>query len=1026
MSVTEPLQTLHNHRALLLACEALGWFHMTGKAHPDFLRGHGGLDNSYEFKAWFSALNPDLDVQLGWLSSAAFSRSSWPSSLTSFWRDFDAGRSRESVVGLLQAAHAMASGIEKNHPKATSGYLGQDVTHMWRVSPFGHPERNLLAAPPAGLQSGGFEAVFEEVSRVLGELSQLQGSSCADTESWARWRENAIGDDSLIRRAFLDTLAETRVPNNDVTLWDQSYVAAALFKSGVAGAILAGNNDWTGLKGNTQWRVLTVGVGTDHNEARAVRIGDWTGARAEIDRFFDGVCRLIEVELALGGLVYRDGQSVAFTFPGLRYDATSTDSKGSVSDEDAAGIAEVLRQKIDELGERLDTPPIVQVSESTRSFIAMATQLRETRRATLVPLHRSWSIPSATLTDGNGQSQEVTDGHTCPVCLLRRNGTWRDKQKPCSVCGERRRGRLRAWLDDGVQQDTIWISEVADHNDRVALLSLSLDIDGWLDGSEVDGLRAQSIADWRIHNPVLEEYWQRNPANRNPEPNPVSRLQPSCSIRCELEQRLAQYDQDDLLLASLQEGYRPERRNNGETRNDEGIWRDFFRKVVEDRSSAPSWPSLSEQEKAAWLAHQLFRKNASPGRVYRFWRSAEAFFQRLLEAIREHASAHANRWRVRRLVVKATGADGGTWKDRETYHATWRDAPIGLVYRKSTNDFVTITNLARCFDAAESHRVLCGQRLEVTSDTSSSPVSMTITSVEEKVGHLGIYQPIIPLELGPRRFRVLLPLDVAGDVVRAATNLWDEQFARVWSRLPLRVGLVAFPRMTPFQAAIEAARNVEDDLSRDEETWRVAELRRRDGVTSVRWVRADSECELTCTPTRLPDGRDDAHYPYLSVEDTCPRAPRDFQHPDGQVYRHVSDLRAGDGVRVRPSRLACVFLDSTARRFAPAEVCYLSEVHERAAVWDLVQDVAHSMSALRAALSTIEDARDRWLSESSTRGDLETWLGFVRAVLHDQLGARDAALDSLVDAARKGVLLRALRWQLQVLKQNLEANNDHQ
>lgn len=1002
MSMTDPLQTLRNHRAMLLACEALGWFHMTGKAHPDFLRGFGGQSNSYDFKAWFSALNPDLDAQLSWLSSAAFS-GSWPSSLTSFWRDFDAGDSKESVVGLLQAAHAMASGIEKNHPSATSTYLGQDVTHMWRASPFGHPERNLLAQPPSVLQPGGSEAIVDEVARVLAALSQLHTSSCADTEPWARWRENAIGLESLTRRAFLDTLAETRVPNNDVTLWDQSYVAAALFKSGVAGAILAGNTNWQALKPNTRWRVLTVGVGTGHYEARAVRIGDWTGARAEIDRFFDDVCRLIEVDLALGGLVYRDGQTLAFTFPGLRYDATSTDSKGSVSESDAAKIEEALGQEIDQLGKNLDTPPIVQVSESTRSFISMATQLRETRHATLVPLHRSWSIPPATRTDRNGQLQEMTDGHTCPVCLLRRNGTWSDKQKPCSVCGERRRGRLRAWLDD-VQQDTIWISEVADHNDRVALLTLSLGIDGWLDGSEIDGLRAQSIADWRVHNPVLG-----NAAN------PIDPRRSMTSMAAELTTKVSAFNGKEPVLKALQDGFQHE-----------SSWEDFFRKVVEDRSSAPSWSALSDQDKAAWLAHQLFRKNASPGRVHRFWKSAEAFFQRLLETIRERVSAHQNRWRVYRLVVKATRTDGRSWQDRETYHAVWRDAPLGLVYRQTTDDFVTITNLARCFDTAESHRVLCDQQLEVTSDTSSSPVSMTITSVEEKIGHLGIYQPIIPLELGPRRFRVLLPLDVADDVARTATTWWEEQFARVWSRLPLRVGLVAFPRMTPFQAVIEAARNVEDDLDQGNETWRVAEARRRDGVACVRWVRADGESELTCTPTRLPDGRDDAHYPYLSVEDTVPRAPRDFQHPDGRVYRHVSDLRAGDGVRVRPSRLACVFLDSTARRFMPSEVCYLSEAHQRVAVWDLVRDVAPSMSALRAALSAVEDARDRWLSESSTRDERETWLGFVRAVLHDQLGARGAALDSLVDAARTGVLLRALRWQLQVLKQNLEANDDHQ
>lgn len=992
MSTTDPLQTLRDHRATLLACEAMGWFHMAGKAHPDFLRGFGGQNNSYDFKTWFSAMRPDLDTRLAWLSATAFSGSCWPGSLTSFWKDFDAGNSKDNVVGLLQAAHAMASGIEKNHPKTTSDYLGQDVTHMWRVSPFGHPERNLLAQPPSVLQPGGPQAIVDEVVRVLDAQSQLHTSSCTDVEPWARWRKDAIGAESLIRRAFLDTLAETRVPNNDVTLWDQSYVAAALFKSGVAGAILAGNTNWQALKPNTRWRVLTVGVGTDYYEARAVRIGDWTGARAEIDRFFDDVCRLIETDLALGALVYRDSQTLAFTFPGLRCDATETDSKGSVNDADAENVKEALGLEIDRLGKTLDTPPFVNISESTRSFISMAAKLQQARREMLVPVHRSWPFPLET----------CTSGHTCPVCLLRHNGTSDNKQKPCKVCDQRRSGRLQAWLADDGQQDTIWISEVADHNDRLALLTLSLGIDGWLDGSEVDGLRAQSITDWRLHNPVLKGA-----------ANPIDSQRSMASMVNELENKVTTFDKKDPLLTALQDGFQHEIN-----------WETFFRKVVEDRSNAPSWPMLSDLERAAWLAHQLFRKNASPGRVHRFWKSAEAFFHQLLEAIREHASAHANHWRVRRLVVKAKRADGGSWQNRETYHAVWREVPLGLVYRQSSKDFVTITNLARCFEAAENHRVLDGQQLEVTSDTSSSTFSLTITSVKEKVGHLGIYQPIIPLEVGPRRFRILIPLDIADDVARIAETRWEEQFARVWSRLPLRVGLVAFPRMTPFQAVLEAARNVEDDLGQAEETWRAAEVRRRDGVACVRWIRADGESELSCTPTRLPDGRDDAHYPYLTVEDKHTRAPRDFQHPNGQVYRHVNDLRAGDGVRVRPSRLASVFLDSTARRFTPSEVCYLSEGRQRAAVWDLVRDVAPSTSALQGALSAIEGSREQWLSESHTRDEKTVWLGFVRAVLHEQLEVSGAALDTLVDAARTGVLLRALRWQLQVTKRNLEATDD--
>src|SRR5690606_35079444 len=119
---------------------------------------------------------------------------------------------------------------------------------------------------------------------------------------WAKWRDGAIGHSGWLREAFTTTLAETRVPNNDVTLWDQSFIAAALFKAAAAGAVLSGTSfEWgNGSKANTRWRVLTVGIGAEHYEARALRIGDWTGTRDAIAEFFDEVCAFLEVDLAIG------------------------------------------------------------------------------------------------------------------------------------------------------------------------------------------------------------------------------------------------------------------------------------------------------------------------------------------------------------------------------------------------------------------------------------------------------------------------------------------------------------------------------------------------------------------------------------------------------------------------------------------------------------------------------------------------------------------------------------------------------
>ncbi len=988
------INKLRESRSLLLACEAIGWLHMAGKANPDFLRHHGGAGVSYESKDWHKALVPAWSDRLAWLESSN-SEISLPGSLTEFLEKYDAGKSESSLVGLLQAAHAMASGIEKNPPAATSGYLSQDVTHMWLASPFGHPLRNLLADPPPVLAPGAWERLLNRIGQLLDDLQILGKSPNQDVNSWCDWREAAIGLDGWLREAFLSTLAETRLPNNDVTLWDQSYVAAALFKSAAAGALLAQCKQWGDLKSNTRWRVLTIGLGSRHYEARAVKIGDWTGARRDIDSFFEQVRRLIEVDLAVGSVIYRDDEALAFTFPGLRLDVTNQNSKGSLDDAAAESLRGEIEAEVESFArdKRFETPPLTLLSESTRSLIGIVEQLRQARETLAIPLHRIWAVPEP----------GSAGGHVCPVCQVRFNQPGKDdpsenarKQRVCAVCSDRRRGRLAAWLNaDG---DTIWVSEVADGNDRVALLSFAFDIELWIGGDRVDSLRAQSIDEWRRINATLGGW-----------ANPVDPGRPFASLIEYVLSKLSSFDTNDPLLRSLQEGYRYE-----------ADWTSFYSKIVEDRSGAPEWGQLGDDARARWIVHQLFRKLPSPGRVYRFWRSAEKFFDELLLRFREIAAAHPNRWRVRRLLLEPDANDGG-WEDRETYAGRLGDAPLEVLYQAETGRFITICNLARCLDAQDAKGSLEGRSVELKGDDGQTR-TLVIRRVHDP-DKVGIYAPVIPLDRSPQRFRVLVPLECASECIETAIEKWQEEFGRVWDRMPLRLGIVAFPRMTPFPAVIESARNLEADLTATKsEVWRVHDRSTKDGVTALTLIRPDRACETVLVPTGLPDGREDVFYPYCHVEDRELRHARDFQHPNGTVYRHAAALRPGDGVIVHPSRFAAVFLDATARRFETARSWRLSDFRRMWDTWALLERVTPSLGALRGAWAELEERQVAWRNADGgwEDGADKEWIELARAVLSNRLGVSGAALDHLAEAARDGILEWAIEWHLGWLKEGLE------
>ncbi|BCP67175.1 hypothetical protein [Thermus thermophilus] len=485
MSTTfSPAETLRQYRPLLLAMEAIGWLHMAGKARAEFLRRHGGENNGYQERQWHQHETPPFpwDNLLDWvrrLYSAGIPNNAWPNTFAAFTEQH-AGRN-PGLLGLLQAGHGIVSGIEKNLPGSTSDYLRQSIPHTWLSSPWGYPKRNLLADSPEILSPQGWRRLVEEIRRVLEELRDLGTQGVQDVALWRRWRESAIGEGSFIRRAFLSTLAETRLPNNDVTLWDQSYVAAALFKSAVAGALLNPSPrlteqeiekhlrqvvpNWNKqmvksyVKNNTRWRLLTVALGTEHYEARAVKIGDWTGAQGAIEEFFRRVAELVEVDLAVGSLLYRDGTVVVFSFPGERSDET-------VQASWLNGWEQWLQEQADKIALDLDleTPPHVRLSDPTRSLVPMVREWKGARSTVAIPVHKPWGVLWLKPSEARG--------HVCPVCGVRLNGDPTSKGKPCAVCRERRHHRRDAWLQGQLGYDTIWFEEVADRNGRLALLTV--------------------------------------------------------------------------------------------------------------------------------------------------------------------------------------------------------------------------------------------------------------------------------------------------------------------------------------------------------------------------------------------------------------------------------------------------------------------------------------------------------------------------------------------------------------------------
>jgi len=1005
---------LKSYRPVLLAIEAIGWLHLTAKAKKEFLECHAGKEGiNYDYRSYFEEKDSpsfSWDELLDWVvtkfplgeisgDESSQSQKPWPESMTAFFTKH-AERRDSGLLGLLQAGHAMASGIEKqSYPKNKIKYLRQSKANMWLSSAFGYPERNLLVDTPELLSEYGWKKLLGKIKTLLDDLKKLVLSMPSAEEEaeycvkdLQQWRNSAVGPDGWLRRLFTGTLAETRIPINDVTLFDQSYVAAALFKSAVAGAILTDNFKWDDkdLKQKTRWRLLTVGIGTDHYEARSVKIGDLIGAQEAVEDFFDKVCRLVEVDLAIGSLLYADGEVRVFSFPGESLN--SSDESTFIAEIGGYLAKEFLRYACEE---EFETPPYCSISESSRSLARMTKEIEKAKNAMSVPLFRRWTIR-------NGKD---SSGHVCPVCSVRLNGDYNSKQTPCKVCERRRTGRLDKWLCGKSGSDTIWIGELADSNDRLALITMNLEIEPWLKGSRLDSLRTQAISKWCKENSSIKN--DKNPIDSE---KPFVKLVEYIKIQLDKIGK-KEFNQGDEVMKSLSEGYKHT-----------GGWRKFYDLIVADRSDAPKWDddNIDNSARARWITHQLFCKLASPGRVYRFQRQSEEFFNDLLAEFRKIVSSNTDIWRTRRLVIEPE--ENSFWNDKQIYNGLWGDVPIDMLYRKREG-FLTLSNLSRLFNSSKGMDTIKEKELKLSSEMDTRVRKLGIRSVRDKAGELRSYCPVIPLEVSPVRFRVLLPLESVSDCVDLAVSKWREKFSRVWDRMPLRVGVVAFSRKTPFQTVIDASRSIEDSFiaeSKNKKPWKINDCKTSNGIVYMQ-TGPDESNFLREMPACFPDGREDVYYPYLLVEDDDIRFSRDFQHPDGRIYRYVKDLKKGDRVHVSPSFVSTVFLDSATRRFEPFMIKQIDEWKNMRDLWSKIDKAVPSRTALRGAWAELVERRHDWQGPNGEwlENGRGAWLDLVRTVFQVRLRIRDSLLDILVEAAGNGVLEWSLEWHMGILKKGL-------
>ena len=275
----------------------------------------------------------------------------------------------------------------------------------------------------------------------------------------------------MARYAYQRALGETRRSANDVTLWDHSFSVATLYKTSLATLLLCNRLNINHL---LRWRLLRVNFDVLALYAKAIKIADLLGYQNVVDKACETVKQLVEEEYPLGNEIYRDSTGIYFTFPDLDL---------------PADLAQEIRHRVESVEMELAPRIAVTVGDGTTATDQLKSILGKARKEALETLAQPFDSQQLSAC-WQQQWKTADDGkwEVCPVCRLR---PMREGKEACETCMQRRMSRIKTWESDPAQ--TIWIDEIADHNDRVALIVGRFGLDDWLSGNLVQTMLVKAV-----------------------------------------------------------------------------------------------------------------------------------------------------------------------------------------------------------------------------------------------------------------------------------------------------------------------------------------------------------------------------------------------------------------------------------------------------------------------------------------------------------------------------------------------------
>ena len=750
------IKNIRKRRKEVLLGEIGALLHDIGKLHPNFI----GTNSIEKMPPRFFHANID-----------DFLKTELISALKAF-EDLEINVEPIRIYNIISEHHRnnVLQGCDRKDSADDKGIVRrkQSITDTVISSPFGYPKEKI--------HLNCLQKEFDDLQTILVRLFKYYISGVVNLSLFRRM---------LMKEAqvfFSHGLGETRIPSNDVTLWDHSYSTASRFKSLLVAKLYGADTK------DPELRIFGIFWNGIEFINKGRKIAEIKARKEIIERIKEKLKGKFEDEIPVGNSIYEDINGICFTFPEFE----RAEELANQCAKEACEI--VLEESENELW------PFFTLSKPSKTLTVLASELKFASSRGAYP-----KITPALFIDkkqkkiiaDNPEMPTPQEGEDiCPLCRLRAKPIEKER---CEICSERIQGRLANWSNK--KENTIWIDEVADKNNRIALIALNFDLDKWFDGTMVGTIYSQTYKDWKG-----SKKWNKanNVLRDSIEPNRESVYRIVDDI---LNDRNSNEDRAKLLDTFFEEGI--------------GLNKDSLEthlQNIEENIGA----DLNKEN----LATYLFTQNPSPARLYRIWKETEEFFDLVINEITD--KIYAYRWKrigfsidipeLKSRLKKEYKDIKNLEKSSLIIKISGLDPETLLVFHDRNGKFYTIESLEKfkfnnkTGEEAVKEALKQGiKHLALEDEPEKNLIDVGKTIKTEKNLYFEKYYPLIEINRSPLSLRFIVPALDSVKIIEMIAELYNERFKKVLGKLPLNLRLLVAKRKFPLYILLEAEKRMLKD-----------------------------------------------------------------------------------------------------------------------------------------------------------------------------------------------------------------------